>query len=119
MQLSWLCAVNKLPSRYRDIIIQSLSDEKQEAWVAAKKFVTHFIVSHFFPGDLNTISLTNFSLDIQCSERSSVYHIFSRVFNIANQPLTRHSPFAPFGHVDERTAKPSLLFVGIFSEYGC
>ena len=26
---------------------------------------------------------------------------FSRVFNIANQLLKRHSPFAPLGHVDE------------------
>ena len=28
-------------------------------------------------------------------------YIFSRVFNIANQLLKRHSPFAPLGHVDE------------------
>ena len=26
--------------------------------------------------------------------------IFSRVFDIANQLLTRHSPFAPLGQVD-------------------
>ena len=29
------------------------------------------------------------------------YDIFSRVFDIANQLLTRHSPFAPLGQVDE------------------
>ena len=29
------------------------------------------------------------------------YRIFSRVFNIANQLLTRHSPFALLGQVDE------------------
>ena len=32
---------------------------------------------------------------------------FLRVFDIANQLLTRHSHFAPLGQVDERTAKPS------------
>ena len=29
------------------------------------------------------------------------------MFDTANQMLTRHSPFAPPGHVDEWTAKPS------------
>ena len=29
------------------------------------------------------------------------YDIFSRVFNIANQLLTRHSPSAPLGQVDD------------------
>ena len=29
------------------------------------------------------------------------YRIFSRVFDIANQLLTRHSPFAPLGQVGE------------------
>ena len=29
------------------------------------------------------------------------YRIFPRVFDIANQLLTRHSPFAPLGRVDE------------------
>ena len=29
------------------------------------------------------------------------YDIFSRVFDIANQLLTRYSPFAPLGQVDE------------------
>ena len=33
---------------------------------------------------------------------------FSRVFDIANQLLTRHSPFAPHSQVVEWTAKPSL-----------
>ena len=33
--------------------------------------------------------------------------IFTRVSDIANQLLTRHSPFAPFSQVDEWTAKPS------------
>ena len=28
------------------------------------------------------------------------YRIFPRVFDIANQLLTRHSPFAPFGQVE-------------------
>ena len=32
---------------------------------------------------------------------------FSSVFNIANQLLTSHSPFPPFGEVKEWTAKPS------------
>ena len=35
------------------------------------------------------------------------YDIFSRLFDIANQPLTRHSPFAQLRQVDEWTAKPS------------
>ena len=35
------------------------------------------------------------------------YDIFSRPFDIANQPLTRHSPFAQLRQVDEWTAKPS------------
>ena len=29
------------------------------------------------------------------------YDIFSRLFDIANQPLTRHSPFAQLRQVDE------------------
>ena len=29
------------------------------------------------------------------------YDVFSPVFDIANQLLTRHSPFAPLGQVDE------------------
>ena len=33
---------------------------------------------------------------------SKRYCIFSRVYNIANQLLTRHSPFAPLGLVNER-----------------
>ena len=32
---------------------------------------------------------------------------FSHVFDIANQLLSRHSPSAPLGQVDEQTAKPS------------
>ena len=32
---------------------------------------------------------------------------FFHVFDIANQLLTRHSPFAPLGQVDERTVKPT------------
>ena len=39
------------------------------------------------------------------------YHIFSGVFDIVNQLLTRHSPFAPLDQVDELTAKPSLLSI--------
>ena len=35
------------------------------------------------------------------------YDIFSRLCDIANQPLTRHSPFAQLRQVDEWTAKPS------------
>ena len=35
------------------------------------------------------------------------YDIFSRVFDITNQLLTRYSPFAPLGQVDEWMAKPS------------
>ena len=45
------------------------------------------------------------------------YDIFSRVFDIANQLLTRHSPFAPLGQVDEWTAKPSRFSIqGSLSE---
>ena len=29
------------------------------------------------------------------------YDIFPRVFDIANQLLTSHTPFMPLGHVDE------------------
>ena len=36
---------------------------------------------------------------------------FSRVFDIASQLLTRHSPFAPLGQVDEWTAKPSRFSI--------
>ena len=36
---------------------------------------------------------------------------FSRVFDIANQLLTRHLPFAPLGQVDEWTAKPSPFLI--------
>ena len=39
------------------------------------------------------------------------YDIFSRVFDIANQLLTRHLPFAPLGQVDEWTAKPSPFLI--------
>ena len=39
------------------------------------------------------------------------YDIFSPVFDIANQLLTRHSPFAPLGQVDEQTAKPSPFLI--------
>ena len=39
------------------------------------------------------------------------YDIFSGVFDIVNQLLTRHLPFAPLGQVDELTAKPSLLSI--------
>ena len=45
-------------------------------------------------------------------------NIFSRVFNIANQLLQRHSPFAPLGHVDEWRTKPlSFLIQGRLSDY--
>ena len=45
------------------------------------------------------------------------HYMFSRVFDIANQLLTRHSPFAPLGQVDEWTAKPSrFLIQGRLSE---
>ena len=36
---------------------------------------------------------------------------FSRVLDIPNQLMTRHSPFAPLGQVDERNAKPSLFSI--------
>ena len=39
------------------------------------------------------------------------YRIIPRVFDIANQLLTRHSPFAPLGRVDEWTAKPSRFSI--------
>ena len=45
------------------------------------------------------------------------YDIFSHVFDTTNQLLTRHSPFAPLGQVDEWTAKPSRSSVqGSLSE---
>ena len=53
------------------------------------------------------------------------YDIFLRVFDIANQLLTRHSPFAPLAQVDEWAAKPSPFSThGRLSEffrimYGC
>ena len=40
------------------------------------------------------------------------YETFSRIFDKANQLLTRHSPFAPF-RLNPRS------IVGIFSDYGC
>ena len=51
------------------------------------------------------------------------YDILSRVFDIANQLLTRHSPFASISQVDKRTAKPSLFLIHgclteFFSDYG-
>ena len=40
------------------------------------------------------------------------------MFDIANQLLTHHSPFAPLGQVDEWTAKPSPFLVrGCLSEF--
>ena len=36
---------------------------------------------------------------------------FFHVFDIANQLLTRHSPFAPLGQVDEWTVKPSRFSI--------
>ena len=43
------------------------------------------------------------------------------MFDIANQLLTRHSPFAPLGRVDEWKAKPSRYKTVCqnFSDYGC
>ena len=41
------------------------------------------------------------------------YDNFSRVFNIANQLLTRHTPFAPLLHVDERMEKPSPFSIKV------
>ena len=38
-------------------------------------------------------------------------YIFLRVFDIANQLLTRHSPIAPLGQVDEWTAKCSTFSI--------
>ena len=44
--------------------------------------------------------------------------MFSRVFDIASQLLTRHSTFVPLGQVDERTAKPSSFSIqGRLSEF--
>ena len=40
------------------------------------------------------------------------------MFDIANQLLTHHSPFAPLGQVDEWTAKPSQFSIrGCLSEF--
>ena len=44
--------------------------------------------------------------------------IFSRAFDIANQLLTRYTPFAPLGQVDERTTKPPPFSIqGRLSDY--
>ena len=44
--------------------------------------------------------------------------MFSRVFDIASQLLTRHSTFVPLDQVDERTAKPSSFSIqGRLSEF--
>ena len=44
--------------------------------------------------------------------------MFSRVFDIASQLLTRHSTFVPLGQVDERTAKSSSFSIqGRLSEF--
>ena len=40
-----------------------------------------------------------------------IRYIFLCVFDIASQLLTRHSPFAPLGQVDEWTAKPSRFSI--------
>ena len=46
------------------------------------------------------------------------YDIVSSVFDIANQLLTIHSPFAPLGQVDEWTVKPSPFSIqGRLSEW--
>ena len=50
--------------------------------------------------------------------QSFIYVNFSRVFNIANQWLTRHSPFAPLCYVDEWRAKSSPFWIqGGFSKF--
>ena len=50
--------------------------------------------------------------------QSFIYVNFSRVFNIANQWLTRHSPFAPLCDVDEWRAKSSPFWIqGGFSKF--
>ena len=48
---------------------------------------------------------------------------FSHVFDIANQLLTHHTPFAPHGQVDEMNGEAFTIlnprsFVGIFLDYG-
>ena len=40
-----------------------------------------------------------------------IRYFFLCVFDIASQLLTRHSPFAPLGQVDEWTAKPSRFSI--------
>ena len=46
------------------------------------------------------------SSEKSCNNICEKYDTFSRV-DIANQLLTRHTPFAPLGQVDEWKAKPS------------
>ena len=41
-------------------------------------------------------------------------YIFSRVFDIANQLLTCHSPFAPLGQVDEWIGKLNITPIVVF-----
>ena len=49
-----------------------------------------------------------------------IIFFFSRAFDIANQPLTRHSPFAPLVESSKAfTILNPRSFVGIFSDYGC
>ena len=41
------------------------------------------------------------------------YDIFFICVDLANQLLTRHSPLAPLGQVDESTAKPSRFSIQV------
>ena len=60
-------------------------------------------------------------LDNQRNNTREKIQYFSRVFETANQLLTRHSPLAPLGQVDEWQSphhSQSKKFVGIFTDYG-
>ena len=53
-----------------------------------------------------------------CNNTRKRNDLFPHVFDIANQLLTRHSPFVQLGQVDEWTAKPSPFSIhGYFSEF--
>ena len=81
--------------------------------------------SQFNLGQLNILYHINYgviqgfpALRKAVTAHAKKYDILSRVFDIANQLLSRHSPFASISQVDERTAKPSLFFIhGCLTEF--
>ena len=106
-----------MPRSYYDFSQISL-----KSWGKRKKYQRYFrmLFYAFFPATFLKAALykvfviwtTVFYKDFQPWEKLQKhlwkkYDIFSRLFDIANRPLTRHSPFAQLRQVDEWTAKPS------------